>query len=142
MTKDLYPGTRTRARLQADFNRAPLVRPWELIPNGVRADFVSLYATRLWKGCPNGNPRSIIVSYPDADNQVVLYDIDGGQHWRANIRKLSASRATQMNSTTAVLTYEKAQGSAAPATWVFGVPQDQLDDIYGLLAELDDRDSW
>lgn len=69
--------------------------PWWLaIDRVVREGFALIYGRTYWGGAPNGNSRSIVVGYPNAEGRVPMYDVDGGELWTIPLSKLVASRET------------------------------------------------
>lgn len=61
---------------------------------GTREDFCLQYASKRWNVCPNGNPSSIVVSYPRPDGRIRMYDIDSGELFWVLQRELTPGKVT------------------------------------------------
>ena len=118
----------TAAGLFAAIATAPTVRPWHGIPREAREAFAARYALATWRGCPNGNPRSVVVGFPNASMLVPMYDIDGGGEWMAPLRSLTAAKRTAIT-------------AAQASEWLTGYEDladtaGAFDELAGLVADL------
>lgn len=67
-------------------------RWFENVSSDVLADFALKYATKLWNVAGNGNPTSVVVSYPHQDGLVRMVDLDSGEKFWVKLSKLTKSR--------------------------------------------------
>lgn len=59
-----------------------------------REDFALKYATKTWDVSPNGNPTSIVISYPRPDGTVRIYDLDSGEKYWVKLSKFTNAKVS------------------------------------------------
>jgi hypothetical protein len=68
-------------------------RRWfENVSGSVLEDFALKYGTKHWNVSPTGNDRAIVVSYPRANGDVRMYDLDSGDMFWTKVTRLTKNR--------------------------------------------------
>lgn len=79
----------------------PDYRWFEAVSDTERYHFALKYGTKLWDVCPNGNPSSIVVSYPRQRGgkvMVRMFDLDSGEMFWVRLNQLVPKRISGRNS--------------------------------------------